>query len=110
MHTITIKPDGARFTVRLDIPAIPRQHFADQTAAEHFADGLAFGLRLLGRAVRIDIDVPDDVSDDLDFAMLEPAVTRPAKAATAPERDPVEVRLERDRVSESYRAEYRARG
>lgn len=45
----------------------------------------------------------DDTHDDLDFAMLTPP-TRPGpcKAATAPEVDPVEKRLEREREAARF--------
>lgn len=126
-----------------------------QADAERFADGLAYGLRLGGFTVRIDIAVadvcggrleyetmcgmrvtrdgqyryrcprcgksgettrgdlvcdaivPDAPADEpLDFAMFgETEGARPAKAATTTERDPVEVRLERDRTAEFYKAE-----
>lgn len=81
-----------------------------QSEAERFADGLAYGLRLGGFTVRIEIDVTsDDAADDepLDFAMFgETEAARPAKAATAPECDAVEARLERGHTANFYRAQH----
>ncbi len=53
----------------------------------------------------------DDDTNDLDFAMLAPP-TRPGpcKAAAAPEADPIEVRLERERTAAEWAKHFQEMG
>ena len=85
--------------------------FTEQLAAEHYADGVAAGLRACGRTVEISIDVPEEptVSEDdadlLDFASFDVWADERAKARTAgPEVDAVSARLARDAEAGHYRA------
>ena len=87
--------------------------FADQPAAEHYADGVAAGMRACGRTVDISIDVPEEstVSEDdadLDFASLDAWADDRAQArAAGPEVDAVSARLARlarDAEAGHYRA------
>lgn len=69
-----------------------------QEAAEHYAAGVALGLRACGRSCEIVIDVPEDDADDLlDMAALDAWAQRAGgDAVEAAEVDPVERRLARE--------------
>lgn len=91
--------------------AMKPRGFADQPAAEHFADGVAAGLRACGRSVEVSIDVPEEptISEDdadlLDFASFDAWAAERAEARTAgSEVDAVSARLARDAEAGHYRA------
>ena len=94
-----------------DLALSIERSFADQPAAEHYADGVAAGLRACGRTVDISIDVPEEptVSEDdadlLDFASFDAWAAERAEARTAgPEVDAISARLARDAEAGHYRA------
>ena len=116
--TITVSLTRAGSFVVYPEPAISadlalsiERTFADQPAAEHYADGVAAGLRACGRTVDISIDVPEEptVSEDdadlLDFASFDAWAAERAEARTVgPEVDAVSARLARDAEAGHYRA------
>lgn len=74
--------------------------FADQPAAEHYAAGVAAGLRACGRSCEVVIDVTEeptaseDDADLLDFGSFDAwAQEREGRTVAEPEADPVERRL-----------------
>lgn len=70
-----------------------------QEDAEHYAAGVAAGLRACGRSCEVVIDVPeaDDGEDMLDMGALDQWAQQHAdRAAVDPEADPIERRLARD--------------
>ena len=107
-HLAVIAPSGFLADGRTIMTA---KTFADQPAAEQYADGVAAGLRACGRIVDISIDVPEEptVSEDdadlLDFASFDAWAAERAEARTAgPEIDAVSARLARDAEAGHYRA------
>ena len=97
--------------ISADLALSIERTFADQPAAEHYADGVAAGLRACGRTVDISIDVPEEptVSEDdanlLDFASFDAwADERGEARAAGPEVDAVSARLARDAEAGHYRA------
>lgn len=98
--------------VSADLALNIERSFTAQPAAEHYADGVAAGLRACGRTVDISIDVPEEptISEDdadlLDFASFDAwAQDRAVARIEAPECDPVEARLARDAEAGHYRAD-----
>lgn len=82
--------------------------FDDQRAAEHYADGVANGLRACGHTVRVDLSAlpSEDDADLLDFASFDQwAQDRAVARAETPEADPVARRLARDAEAGHYRAQ-----
>lgn len=87
------------------------RYLPSQSSAEHYADGLAAGLRVAGHMTEIVIDVPEEptVSEDdadlLDFASFDAwAQDHGIARAETPEADPVAVRLAREAEAGHYRA------
>lgn len=81
-------------------PDYRSQGFADQSAAEYYAAGVAAGLRACGRSCEVVIDVPEDdasADDLLDMGALDAWAQRAGgHAGEAAEVDPVERRLARE--------------
>lgn len=114
--TVSLAPTGS-FVVHpepaasADLALNIERSFASQSAAEHYADGVAAGLRACGRTVEISIDVPEEptISEDdadlLDFGSFDAwAQDRAVARAETPEADPVAARLARDAEAGHYRA------
>lgn len=115
--SFVVHPEPA---VSADLALNIERTFTDQPAAEHYADGVAAGLRACGRTVDISIDVPESedqgplnlsddpehtIEDDLGFADLDRmAMDRGIPCIPSPEADPVARRLARDAEAGHYRA------
>lgn len=123
MNTVTIKikknANGLPFIVhapndRLAMDRAIRRQFADQSAAEHYAAGVAAGLRACGRSCEVVIDVPEDdasADDLLDMGALDAWAQRAGgDAVEAAEVDPVERRLAREAEAGRFIAEARGIG
>lgn len=110
--TVTTHPDNRRFVVRSAQPAaspalaMEQRTFIDQPSAEHFAAGVAAGLRACGQPCEIVIDLPsEDDADLLDFGSFdEQAWAAAERRAVGPEVDAVSARLARDAEAGHYRA------
>lgn len=87
--------------------------FTDQSTAEHYAAGVAAGLRACGRPCEVVIDVSEEetVSEDdadlLDFASFDAWAAERAEArAAGPEVDAVSARLAREAEAGRFIAEH----
>ena len=90
-----------------------------QEDAEHYAAGVAAGLRACGRSCEVVIDVPEEATSDdgtgyetdddmLDMGALDQwAQQHEGRAAVDPEADPVERRLAREAEAGRFIAEAR---
>lgn len=106
--SFVVHPEPA---VSADLAINIERTFADQSAAEHYADGVAAGLRACGRTVEVSIDVPEEttISEDdadlLDFGSFdEQAWAAAERRAVGPEVDAISARLARDAEAGHYRA------
>lgn len=108
--TVAVALDG---TASVSWAGRARPGFADQSAAETFAEGIVAGLRAAGYRAQVTIYVPEqvdaaedaDLPDDLGFADLDrAAMGLGAPHVPTPEVDPVAARLARDVEAGHYRA------
>jgi hypothetical protein len=93
-----------------DLPLNIDRAFSAQEDAEHYAAGVAAGLRACGRSCEVLIDVTEgeNADDMLDMAALDACAQRLGHPADIdPEADPVERRLAREAEAGRFIAEAR---
>lgn len=105
---INVRVENEQCAIPADFDLSINRTFDDQRAAEHYADGVANGLRACGHTARVDLSAlpSEDDADLLDFASFDAwAQDRAIARAETPEADPVAARLARDAEAGHYRAQ-----